>query len=65
VEYVRRQGGQVVEAYPTQSREGQLPPVSSFMGIPAIFERADFVEYARPSKSKVVMRYYIKGEHGA
>jgi len=59
VEYVRSQGGQVVEAYPTQSRKGQLPPVSSFMGVPAMFERAGFVECARPSKSKVVMRYYM------
>jgi GNAT superfamily N-acetyltransferase len=65
VEYVRSQGGQVVEAYPTQPREGRLPPVSSFMGIPAMFERAGFVECARPSKSKVVMRYYMDGEHDA
>lgn len=65
VEYVRSQGGKVVEAYPTQPREGPLPPVSSFMGIPALFERAGFVECARPSKSKVVMRYCIDGEQDA
>jgi GNAT superfamily N-acetyltransferase len=59
VEYVRSQGGQVVEAYPTQSGDGRLPPVSSFMGVPAIFERAGFVEYARPSERKVIMRYYM------
>ncbi len=59
VEYVRSQGGQVVEAYPTQPGDGRLPPVSSFMGIPAIFERAGFVECARPSKRKVIMRYYM------
>ncbi len=60
VEYVRDQGGVVVEAYPTQPRSGQLPPVSSFMGLPAMFERAGFVECARPSKSKAIMRYYIR-----
>jgi GNAT superfamily N-acetyltransferase len=59
VEYVRRQGGQIVEAYPTQPRGGQLPPVSSFMGVPSVFEEAGFVECARPSKSKVIMRCYI------
>lgn len=59
LEYVRSQGGQVVEAYPTQPGEGPLPPVSSFMGVPAIFERAGFVECARPSKRKVIMRYYM------
>jgi hypothetical protein len=59
IDYVRKQGGQIVEAYPTQLRSGRLPPVSSFMGLPAVFEQAGFVECARPSKSKVVMRYYI------
>jgi GNAT superfamily N-acetyltransferase len=60
VEYVRGRGGKVVEAYPTQPRKGRLPPVSSFMGTPAMFERAGFVECARPSKSKVIMRYFIE-----
>lgn len=59
VEYVRSQGGKVLEAYPTVVREKRLPPVSSFMGLPAVFEQAGFVEVARPSKSKVIMRYTI------
>jgi GNAT superfamily N-acetyltransferase len=59
VDYVRRQGGKVVEAYPTQPRERRLPPVSSFMGLPGMFEAAGFVEVARPSPSKVIMRYWI------
>jgi hypothetical protein len=29
------------------------------MGVPASFERAGFVECARPSEAKVVMRYHI------
>ena len=60
VEYVRSQGGKIVEAYPTVPKRAQLPPVSAFMGLPAVFEKAGFVECARPSKSKVVMRYYIE-----
>jgi GNAT superfamily N-acetyltransferase len=60
VDYVRQQAGQIVEAYPTQPRGGQLPPVSSFMGIPSAFEDAGFVECARPSQSKVIMRFYIE-----
>lgn len=60
VDYVKRQGGQVVEAYPTQPRADKLPPVSSFMGLPAMFEAAGFVECARPSKSRVIMRCYIE-----
>ncbi len=60
VEYVRNQGGRVLEAYPTQPREGRLPPVSSYMGLPSMFERAGFVECSRPSKSRVIMRYTIE-----
>ncbi len=59
VEYVRSQGGKVVEAYPTVSKKGRLPPVSSYMGLPQMFERAGFAEIARPSKSKAIMRYFI------
>ena len=62
VEYVKSQGGKVVEAYPTIPKSGRVPPVSSFMGFPAMFERAGFVRSARPSKSKSIMRYYIEGE---
>ncbi len=60
VEYVRSQGGKVVEAYPTQPKKKRLAPVSSYMGMPPMFERAGFVEVARPSKSKTIMRYCIE-----
>jgi GNAT superfamily N-acetyltransferase len=59
IEYVRDQGGKVIEAYPTVPKGGRLPPVSSYMGLPSMFEKAGFVEVARPSKSKAVMRYFI------
>lgn len=60
VEYVRTHGGTVIEAYPTQPKGKRLPPVSSFMGTPSVYEQVGFVECARPSASKVIMRYYIK-----
>ncbi len=61
VDYARQQGANVVEAYPTLPAidVSRMPPVSSFMGLPAVFERLGLVECARPSKSKVVMRYYV------
>jgi GNAT superfamily N-acetyltransferase len=60
VKYVGSQGGKVVEAYPTEPGTRRLAPVSSFMGIPRVFQRAGFVEIARPSKSKVIMRHFIE-----
>ena len=62
VEYVSNQGGKVIEAYPTQPSRDRLAPVSSYMGAPAMFERAGFVECVRPSKSKVIMRCFIGGD---
>jgi GNAT superfamily N-acetyltransferase len=59
VDYVREQGGSVIEAYPVQPRSGQVPPISSFMGLPVIYERAGFVEIARPSKTRIIMRCEI------
>ena len=59
VDYVRQQGGKVIEAYPTVPRKGKLPPVSSFMGFPDVFARAGFVECARPSEARMIMRCII------
>lgn len=60
VEYARQQGADVVEAYPTVPRGRRLSPVSSFMGLPSVFERAGFSICARPSSSKVIMRRWLK-----
>ena len=59
VDYVRQKGGKVIEAYPTVPRKGKLPPVSSFMGFPDVFARAGFVECARPSEARMIMRRVV------
>jgi GNAT superfamily N-acetyltransferase len=56
VDHARSQGATVVEAYPRLPKQESLPPVSSFMGVPSLYEQAGFVECARPSKSRVIMR---------
>jgi GNAT superfamily N-acetyltransferase len=56
IAYVREQGGSCIEAYPTAPRGKTLPDVSSFMGVPSLFEGAGFVEVSQPSESKRVMR---------
>ncbi len=60
VDFVQKNKGRIVEAYPTVPRNKTLPPFSSYMGIPSMFEKAGFVECARPSVSKIIMRYYIQ-----
>jgi hypothetical protein len=61
VAHAARHGGRVVEAYPTLPRDRPLPPVSSFMGVPAAFAAEGFVEVARPSARRVVMRHVWAG----
>ncbi len=61
IEFVRSEGGRIIEAYPTPSRENKLPPVLSFMGIQNTLEEVGFKEVHRPSPSKIIMRYYING----
>lgn len=58
--YVRRCGGSIVEAYPTPPKDTRLAPVSSFMGLPAMFTRKGFVECARPSPRKLIMRCRLR-----
>ncbi|MEE9190222.1 MAG: GNAT family N-acetyltransferase [Candidatus Neomarinimicrobiota bacterium] len=59
IDFVKSQGGQIIEAYPTVPRSDRVPPWSSFMGFPSMFEKAGFSLEAKPSASKIVMRYYI------
>jgi len=61
VSYVRDQGGRIVEAYPTVPRGAKIHPFSVYMGIPSMFEKEEFVEVGRPSKSKAIMRYRLEG----
>lgn len=59
VEHVKEQGGHIVEAYPTMPRGRKLPPVSSYMGTPSMFEAAGFKLAARPSEARSIYRYSI------
>ncbi len=65
VAYAREHGARIVEAYPTdmQSEDmaGQrLSGYGGYMGIASVFHKAGFREVARPSGTKLIMRYSIK-----
>lgn len=65
VEHARAAGAEAVEAYPTVPRGRELPPVSSFMGVPSLFARAGFVEVARPSPARMIMRRRLRSAEEA
>jgi len=53
-------GATILEAYPTVPSNDNVPPVSSYMGFPDVFASAGFVEVARPSRSKRIMRIWAE-----
>jgi len=61
VDHVRRQGGRIVEGYPTEPRDGQpAAPTFVFTGLASAFRQAGFVEVARRSPTRPIMRFVIR-----
>jgi GNAT superfamily N-acetyltransferase len=59
VAYAASQGAQIVEGYPVDPPEGQRVSGGSegYMGLASTFRKAGFVEVARPSERRAIMRY--------
>jgi GNAT superfamily N-acetyltransferase len=60
VEYVGKQSGRIVEGYPVEPKEGRMPDAFAYTGLASAFRKAGFVEVARSSERRPIMRYVIK-----
>ena len=60
VAFARKQGAQSVEGYPTAPTMEKTPDPFVYMGVPSAFTAAGFVEVARRSSSRPVMRFELK-----
>jgi GNAT superfamily N-acetyltransferase len=60
VEYVKQQGGRVVEGYPVEPKKKRMPPAFAWTGFASTFEKAGFVECLRRSETRPIMRFYIE-----
>lgn len=56
VDHVRRRGGGIVEGYPVELRKGSLPDPFVYTGLASAFRTAGFVEVARRSPTRPIMR---------
>lgn len=56
VEYVRQQGGAIVEGYPVEPQSDNMPDVFAWTGLAAAFKKAGFKEAARGSPTRPIMR---------
>jgi len=59
VDYVKKQGGKIVEGYPVEPKKGKTADVFAWTGLASFFKRAGFVECARRSETRPIMRFFI------
>jgi GNAT superfamily N-acetyltransferase len=59
IEYVRERGGGVIEAYPRRDEEG-FTGGSGWAGLLPVFVAAGFVEVARPSPTRSIVRCEVR-----
>ncbi len=58
INYVKGKGGQILEGYPVEPKgDKPIPPAFAWTGIPKAFETAGFLEVARRSPTRPIMRY--------
>ena len=62
--FARSCGGTILEAYPVEPKQGDMPAVFAWTGIAAPFLRAGFREVARRSEGRPILRLEL-GEGGA
>ena len=62
IDYVKQQGGKVLEGYPVEPKKDRMPAVFAFTGLASAFLKAGFVECLRRSETRPIMRFYIRGE---
>jgi GNAT superfamily N-acetyltransferase len=59
-DYVRRQGGTIVEGYPVESRKGAMPDAFAWTGLVQAFREAGFEEVERRSPTRPIMRREVR-----
>lgn len=57
VEYAREHGARIVEGYPIEPKKSPAPDPFVWTGLPSAFRQAGFVEVARRSPTRPIMRF--------
>lgn len=61
VDFAANHGAKIVEGYPVEPGSQKLPDPFLWHGIPSAFLKAGFKEVLRRSKSRPIMRFFIRG----
>lgn len=65
VAFAAARGARVIEAYPVDPAGRRVLALEAYTGLVPVFAAAGFVEVARRSERRPVMRYAVPGEGGA
>lgn len=61
IDHVRSRGGRILEGYPVDPRDKEMPAAFAWTGLVSAFRRAGFRECARRSPGRPIMRRTITG----
>lgn len=59
IEFVKQEGGDILEGYPVEPKKDKMPDVFAWTGLAGAFLKAGFKEVARRSEIRPIMRYYL------
>jgi GNAT superfamily N-acetyltransferase len=59
VQFAQEQGAKIVEGYPVEPKKAIMPDLFAYHGLASTFRKVGFVEVARRSATRPIMRYYI------
>jgi len=65
IDYVKGEGGTILEGYPVEPKKGRLPAPFAWTGLSSAFKKAGFVEVIRRSGGRPMMRFSIPGKQGS
>lgn len=60
VDFVKKSGGRIVEAYPVVLQKDKTADAFVWTGLASSFIKVGFVECARRSATRPMMRYYLR-----
>jgi GNAT superfamily N-acetyltransferase len=60
IDHARGKGASILEAYPTEPKDGRAVDIFVYTGLRSAFDKVGFVEVARRSEKRPIMRYHIE-----
>lgn len=58
-DFVIKQGGSIIEAYPIEPKKDKMPDVFAWTGFASSFRKAGFIEVKRRSETRPIMRFAL------